>query len=340
MRPTTFLLPAVCAIGLAQEAAPPAKPAPQPSEFEVPAAAWEGVEREAATLGWSPRVGQVTSYRATTTVQLLQDYGHEAGEQDPVEIRSTQAYRLEVLEVGEARVRVRCTARELVLALSASGMTLLTDSRDGTRSGNPGLDLFADLVDEPFVLELIREGQVSQIVDLSDLHARLKAKSSFERVDVAELVDGERLARELQPFFAELRPGEFASGARWALRRSLQAAPGQIFDGVQTWVYLGIAEFGGVKCAKLVGQFSLAPQELSEPGPNGVRRIAAEGRPYVAYVSLEDGAVLGSEPQSMTVTTEQSLAGVEGTLTLTSETTVTALPAEAPAAPPGEGEDR
>lgn len=311
---------------------PPAKPkeakGPLPASFEVPAAAWKGVQREASTLGWAPRVGQVFGYRASTSLQLVQDFGTEDAAVDPVDMTSAQAYRLEVLEVGESHVLVEATAREMVLTLSTGGMTLSSDSRSGTLSGNPGLDAFAEMVGEPFRVKLSRDGRVQEIVDLDQLHARLKAKTVYEDLNFEEVINGPRTSQELQAFFVEFAPRELKSGERWAVERSMQTGPGQNYSGVQTYVYLGVAEHSGVKCAKLLGQFTLSPQLNANPGPNALRKVVASSEPYAIFVGLEDGVVRATEVQTLSVEVEQDLAGNPGTVNLSTKTSVEPLGAE------------
>jgi len=328
-RITTLLLCCAALVG-AQE--PPSKPqeakGPLPASFEVPASAWKGVQREASTLGWAPKVGQVFGYRASTTMQLVQDYGTEDAAVDPVDMTSAQGYRLKVLEVSESHVLVEATATEMVLTLSTGGMTLTSDSRSGTLAGNPGLDAFAEMVGEPFRVKLSAEGRVQEIVDLEQLHERLKAKTVYEDLNFKEVINGTRTAQELQAFFVEFAPGELKSGERWAVERSMQTGPGQTYSGVQTYVYLGVAEHSGVKCAKLLGQFTLSPQLNANPGPNALRKVVASSEPYAIYVDLEDGVVRATEAQALSVEVEQDLGGNPGTVNLSSKTTVEPLGAE------------
>ncbi|MEZ6185267.1 MAG: hypothetical protein R3F62_09700 [Planctomycetota bacterium] len=281
--------------------------AQEPDAFEVPREALKGVQRESARLAWRPEVGATRRVRAGSQLVLTQtsEHAHEGeAPAPPILIENTQELTLEVAAVGSEHVDVRCTTGKLAISIGGLGPEQHLDTEQGLRSGNPGLDLFGELVGEPYLLRLEPRGQVLRIQDADDLYRRLREKTQggFEDLNLETTLDPVRTARELQPLFVEFpEEEELKPGQRWAVGRTVEVAAGESLEGAATYVYLGIAEHQGRKCAKLAARFVFRAQDYPNPGPNGVSKLSGAGEPYALWVDLGDGGVLACETQRLLV---------------------------------------
>lgn len=269
---------------------------------EVPAAAWEGVDKVATPAPARWTAGATLRYR---TRQRLQ-FGAGGGE-EPTSLELGLLVERRVEAVDAEGARLVDTIRQLRFEQSTGGVAVRVDTADGTKSGHAPVDCLAALVGASFEVHVAKDGLVTRCAGgpaLLDRALRLveEPRRAGLRALYEQLLGDVALARRAQDGLVILPPGELRPGQAWT--RALPAGAVALDVDLELeveHVHLGRVVRDGVPCAKLLVRRRCAGLEEHE-APRLGARVSIE--PFEArtavFVRLEDGAVAAQEPVHLT----------------------------------------
>lgn len=266
---------------------------------EVPAAAWEGVERRALAAPTRWTAGATHRYRTRQRTQFCAGGGEEP---TSIELGLLVERRVEAVE-ADGGARLVDTIRQLRWEQSTGGVALRVDTADGTKSGHAVADCLAELVGASFEVRVAKDGVVAgcaggaALVDRA-LRAVDEARRGPLRAVYLQLFDDAALARRAQEGLVVLPARELQPGEAW--RRTLPLGTPVIDVDVELeveWVHLGRVVKEGVACAKLLVRRRCAGLEEHDAPRLGARVTLEpfEARTAV-FVRAEDGVVVAQEP--------------------------------------------
>lgn len=308
-----------------------------PDALKPPPEALEGVEAVPLALEHRYTAGKRLVYEQRQTMDIDQ------GPMGTVTIQT--GFGMERL-VKEGRPEGALLVEKflhVVQEVTAQGQTHTLDTRDGTRSGNPGVDCMEGLVGGAIEVEVAGPGEVKRVSGAGGLVERVVAACPEHMQDMmaAQLSDSlndETMARQIQESLLVFPGGELQPGATWRRAGKYPLPPLDEVDRTIDYVYLGVVERGGVKCAKLwtrtkVGAIE-AKQTVIQGQPATVSLSAFEGQAAI-LVRAEDGEVLEYGPMEVKYTLDLKVAGQEMQIGYRALTRVEARPADE-AAPPAQ----
>lgn len=287
-----------CALPLLAQEAPPEE-------------ARQGVEAAPVELSLRFRPGTRLVYEARQTVEAT------TGELGTTTVQTAFEVERELEPVEGGGARVVETWRSVLQEVGAGGKTHTLDTRDGTSSGLPEVDCLRGLVGGSIRWEVDPAGKVSRLEGGPALAERVIARVPEEqrelwRLQLASTLSDEVLTRQAEEGFLSFPAGPLQPGDGWRRTSPLAVPPIGDLERTQDFVYLGLVDRNGTRCAKLWVRTRVA----------GVadRRVEVEGHAMVAsidpfegegpmLVRVEDGALLEAGPLELRWAVRLTVAG-------------------------------
>lgn len=317
-----LLLSALSASPLLAQEPPPApgdNGPDKPAASEVPAAelpvappeALEGVEKVPVTLAHRYTTGTRLVYEQRQTMEV---------EQGPMGTMSMQTGFGIERTVKEGRADGALLIEKflhVVQEMNGPNGPMTLDTRDQTRSGNPGVDCLEGLVGGSIEIELTGSGEVKKVRGAAALVERIVATCPPEMQDLmamqlAQNMNDETMARQTQENLVQFPAGELQPGAAWRRTAMYPIPPLDEVERTIDYVYLGVVDRGGVKCAKLwtrtkVGKVDGRQTEI-QGTPATISLSAFEGTAPM-LVRLSDGETLEYGPLELSYTAAIDVMG-------------------------------
>jgi hypothetical protein len=293
----------------AQETPPP--PPAEEAPLVAPAEAQAGVEAVPLTLRHRWVQGAKLVYEQRQTMEVDQ------GPMGRVEMQTAFELEREVREVRADGATVRETYRQVVQEVVAQGQKLTLDTRDGTRSGNPGVDCLEAMVGGALDLTVKASGEIERVTGAAGIVERVAGACPEEMrelmaTQLAETMNDEALARQFQEALLVPPEGELQPGAAWRRQGKFPVPPVGDLERTIDYVYLGAVERAGVRCAKLWMRTRVAGVEGRQTEIQGQPAVVGltgfEGQTAL-LVRADDGEIVEFGPLEVQYTLSLQVAG-------------------------------
>jgi hypothetical protein len=313
MRHAVALVLALALPALAQEPPIPAPPPGDEAPLEVPAAELDGLERAPQRLVHRFEAGR--RYRGSSRQHMAVDQG-PMGQfvMDMMFVTDDEVAAVR----SDGGALMSTTYRDVVYEISAQGQSFVIDTREGkTQTGNPAIDAMANFVGAKLEVTVAADGTLEQVtggpalVDriVADLPPGMKEGMAEQ---LGNSMNDEQLARQFQETYIVFPAGELAAGQGWKRAYTMTVEPVGAMDVSVDYVYLGVAEREGVRCAKLYARHRSSGCQDRDIVVQGMPAVVSIS-PFTAegsiWVRVEDGILVDQSPRMVSYTTDMEIAG-------------------------------
>lgn len=244
---------------------------------------------------------------------------------------TTSDSTIRCLEVDpEGKGRFEQSFGELVHEVRMQGQRSALDTRRGERSGNPGVDMAANMVGGRLLATVAPDGTVVTGGGGAELLERLvkdlpPGAAEQVRQQQAPRYTDQGVAQQLQETWLRFPAEELQPDGAWTTSRKIDVQPLGAVEAKITWTYQGIVEKDGRRLARLRGSYASEPIEGRDVVIQGQRMklsLSSFEGSIPALVDVADGSIHTYGPGSLEYGMTMLVGGQKVEQRITIETTL------------------